>query len=109
MVVWDYLQPSQRLSLYDTGVDLAGSPEDRRRELRVAYRTGTIVSPALPEVEALNGVVTEFVSSIREGRAPATDGRSGLRVLELLEAARVSLLAGGVLTDLERTPSWSAA
>jgi predicted dehydrogenase len=109
MVVWDDLQPSQRLSLYDTGVDLSGSPEDRRRELRVSYRTGTIVAPALPEVEALNGVVTEFVSSIREARAPATDGRAGLRVLELLEAARVSLLAGGALTDLERTPSRSAA
>jgi predicted dehydrogenase len=109
MVVWDDLQPSQRLSLYDTGVDLSGSPEDRRRELRVAYRSGTIVSPALPEVEALQGVVTEFVSSIRERRAPATDGHAGLRVLEQLEAARASLLGGGVMVDLERTPSRSAA
>jgi len=109
MVVWDDLQPSQRLSLYDTGVDLSGSPEDRRRDLTVAYRTGTIVSPALPETEALRGVVTEFVSSIRERRAPATDGHAGLRVLELLEAARVSLDAGGVLTDLDRLASRSAA
>jgi len=109
MVVWDDLQPTQRLSLYDTGVDLTGSPEDRSHELRVAYRTGTIVSPALAEVEALQGVVTEFVSSIREGRAPATDGRSGLRVLELLEAARDSLERGGALRDLDRISVGSAA
>lgn len=109
MVVWDDLQPSQRLSLYDTGVDLSGSPEDRRRELRVAYRTGTIVSPALPEVEALHGVVSELLASIRERRTPATDGRAGLRVLELLEAARASLTAGGALTGLDPVASRSAA
>ncbi len=109
MVVWDDLQPSQRLSVFDTGVDLSGSEEDRRRELQVAYRTGTIVSPALAEVEALSNVVTEFVASIREARAPATDGRAGLRVLELLEAARTSLATGGVLTDLDHATTRSAA
>ena len=109
MVVWDDLQPAQRLSLYDTGVDLSGSAEDRRRELRVAYRTGTIVSPALPEQEALGGVVDELLSSIHEGRAPATDGRAGLRVLELLEAAEVSLRTGGVLVDVDRPADRSAA
>jgi len=109
MVVWDDLQPAQRLSLYDTGVDLSGSPEDRRRELRVAYRTGTIVSPALPEEEALGGVVGELLASIREERSPATDGRAGLRVLELLEAARESLRTGGELVDLDRAADRSAA
>lgn len=103
MLLWDDLQPSQRLTLYDTGVDLSGSPEERRRELRVAYRTGTIISPALPEVEALHNMVSEFVGAIREDREPATDGRAGLRVLELLEAARASLEGGGALVDLDQT------
>jgi predicted dehydrogenase len=109
MVVWDDLQPAMRLSLYDTGVDLTTSVEDREREVQVAYRTGTIVAPALREAEALGGVVEEFVSSIREARAPATDGHSGLRVLEMLEAARTSLELGGILTPAGAVPERTAA
>ena len=41
-----------------------------------------MVAPALPEREALGGVVDEFVGAIREGRPPLTDGASGLRVLQ---------------------------
>jgi predicted dehydrogenase len=106
MIVWDDLQPSQRLSIYDTGVDLTASPEDRHREMQIAYRTGTIVAPALSETEALQGVVNEFVTCVRLGTTPATDGESGLRVLAMLEAARESLGAGGAFTraaSLERT------
>jgi predicted dehydrogenase len=104
MVVWDDLQPAQRLSVYDTGVDLTASDDaaetDRQRQLRIAYRAGAIVAPALPETEALYAAVTEFVGSINEGRAPATDGHAGLRVLAALEASRFSLQGGGVSTPI---------
>lgn len=102
MVVWDDLQPAQRLSLYDTGVDLTVDEDDqaRQRQLRIAYRAGEIVAPALPETEALATAVAEFLGSIEEGRAPATDGRAGLRVLAALEAARFSLGGGGVSTPI---------
>ena len=109
MAVWDDLQPSQRLSLYDTGVDLTETNLDHQHQVQVAYRTGTIVAPALREAEALSGVVDEFVSSIRESRAPATDGHAGLRVLEMLEAARASLHLDGALTDVATALERSAA
>ncbi len=109
MVVWDDLQPAQRLSIYDTGVDLTASSEDRAEQLQVAYRTGTIVAPALPETEALRNVVAEFVSSIDEGRHPATDGAAGLRVLELLEAANVSLRRDGNMTPIGAAATQVAA
>jgi predicted dehydrogenase len=54
-----------------------------------------MVAPARPEGEALRGVRAEFAASIAEARAPMTDGRSGLRVLALLEAATESLYSGG--------------
>jgi predicted dehydrogenase len=101
MIVWDDLQPAQRLSIYDTGVDLTSTTEDRERQLQVAYRTGNILAPALPEAEALRGVVDEFVASIDEGRAPATDGHAGLRVLGLLEAAAESLASGGAMIAVD--------
>ena len=91
-VVWDDLNPSQRLSIYDRGVDR--TDEDRTRAF-VSYRIGDMVAPALPEREALRGVMTEFHSSITEGRRPLTDGWSGVRVLALLEAASASLREGG--------------
>jgi predicted dehydrogenase len=104
MIVWDDLQPAQRLSVYDTGVDLTASDDaadsDRQQQLRIAYRAGSIVAPALPETEALSGAVTEFLDSINEGRPPATDGHAGLRVLAALEAARFSLQGGGVMTPI---------
>lgn len=96
MVVWDDLQPSQRVTIYDRGVDLTASPEDRKRQLQVAYRTGNIVAPALAEAEALGGVVEELVSAVAERRPAATDGWAGLRVLALLEASDTSLASGGV-------------
>jgi len=102
MLVWDDLHPTQRLSLYDKGVEIGERLDDdsRRRQL-VSYRVGDVVSPALPEYEALGAVVAELVASIREGRSPATDGRAGLRVLRILEGASASLARDGALIPLD--------
>ncbi|WP_441246862.1 Gfo/Idh/MocA family protein [Kitasatospora sp. McL0602] len=106
-VIWDDLNPQQRLALFDRGVDLARPDEldpGERRELLVSYRSGEMVAPALGEKEALRGVVEEFAASIHEQRAPLTDGRAGLRVLEILEAATRSLAQGGALVPLTGGP-----
>jgi predicted dehydrogenase len=95
MLLWDDIKPAQRLSIYDTGADLDDLAERSRREALVAYRIGDMVAPALPEVEALSRVVSEFRNSIETRIAPETDGWSGLRVLAALEAAGKSLDNGG--------------
>jgi predicted dehydrogenase len=95
-VVWDDLNPVQRISIFDRGVDLAVLDDaEAKREVLVSYRIGEMTAPALPETEALRSVVTEFVSAIRERRRPLTDGRSGLRVLRILDAAERSLSGKG--------------
>jgi predicted dehydrogenase len=101
IAVWDDINPAQRLSMYDKGVDLAG-PVSRtvRREALVSYRIGDMVAPALPEVEGLAGVVRELAAAVREGRPALTDGESGLRVLKVLEAVPRSLAAGGAVVPL---------
>jgi len=98
MLVWDDLNPSQRLSMYDKGVDLpvAGMDGEARRDTLIRYRIGDMVAPALPETEALGTMVGELAGAIREDRPAITDGRAGLRVLRILEAASASLEAGGV-------------
>ena len=88
-LVWDDLNPQQRISIHDRGVDLAIQAEDaaqQRAAITVSYRMGDIVVPALPEREALSSMATEFAHAINEGRPPLTDGAAGLRVLSVLEA-----------------------
>ncbi|MGZ8736951.1 MAG: Gfo/Idh/MocA family protein, partial [Nocardioides sp.] len=81
-LVWDDLNPQQRLSVYDRGVDLVHqSPGGTdRTAATVSYRLGDTWAPALPEREALGQMVNEFASSIRASRPPQTDGMAGLRV-----------------------------
>ncbi|MFI2753371.1 Gfo/Idh/MocA family protein [Cellulomonas sp. P22] len=101
-LVWDDLSPQQRLTVYDRGVDL-GQPLPDRTTANVSYRLGDAWAPALPEREALGAMVAELAASIREGRAPRTDGNAGLRVLDVLETAARSLGDGGRLTPLGAT------
>lgn len=101
-LVWDDLNPQQRLSVYDRGVDLVQQSVDSvdRRTASIAYRLGDTWAPALPEREALGQMVAEFAASIRDRRPPATDGAAGLRVLSVLEAAATSQRARGALVDV---------
>ncbi|MCT9002623.1 Gfo/Idh/MocA family protein [Microbacterium memoriense] len=97
-LVWDDLNPQQRISVYDRGVDIAAVSKETtpdRRDANISYRLGDTWSPALPEREALAGVVAEFAAAIREGRPARTSGEAGLRVLSVLDAAQRSLAAGG--------------
>jgi predicted dehydrogenase len=110
IAVWDDINPAQRLSMYDKGVDLTcASSRHLRREALVNYRIGDMVAPALPELEGLAGVVREFAAAIREGRPALTDGESGLRVLRVLDAVPRSLAVGGAVVPLERPSVTSAA
>jgi len=96
-LVWDDLNPQQRVAVFDRGVDLATQAHDaeQREAATVSYRLGDITVPALPEREALSAMVAEFAGAILERRAPITDGAAGLRVLSVLEAVSASLVDGG--------------
>jgi predicted dehydrogenase len=81
-------------------VDKTAGPEDSKTRAMVSYRIGDMVAPALPEREALRGVIAEFADSISTGRRPLTDGWSGIRVLAVLEAASASLQQGGAFMPI---------
>lgn len=107
MVVYDDVEPTDKIRVYDKGITLNGSPEKRYQTL-VGYRTGDVLIPKIDTTEALQRVAQEFVSSIRENRAPVTDGVAGYRVVRLLEAAQKSLDANGrevLLDDLKAAES----
>jgi predicted dehydrogenase len=98
-IVWDDMNPAARLMLHDRGVDrvpVDSLARDERRQALISYRIGDIRVPALPEREALLSVMAEFASAITQRRPPLTDGRAGLRVLALLDAASRSVEQGGI-------------
>lgn len=102
-LVWDDMNPSQRVMIYDRGVDVAAPDElnpDERRQRAISYRTGDMMAPALVEREALGQMIVSFGQSIRSGLPSLTDGRAGLRVLAILEAASRSLTNNGALEEL---------
>ncbi len=69
MLVWDDMNPAQRLTVHDRGVELSGPMNvEARRETLISYRIGDMVAPALPESEALGGVIREIR---RRPRGPA--------------------------------------
>jgi predicted dehydrogenase len=96
-LVWDDLNPQQRLSVYDRGVSLNRQPNSpgERKVSAISYRLGDTWSPALPEREALGQVVEELAYCIRNRREARTGGASGLRVLSVLEAVTRSLSRDG--------------
>jgi predicted dehydrogenase len=111
-LVWDDLNPLQRVTVFDRGVDLVPAQDARaedRKKAFVSYRTGDLVSPALTEREALASVVQEFADCVRTGRTSLTDGRSGLRVLDILEAASRSMALHGAPVPLRGTQPGQAA
>jgi predicted dehydrogenase len=101
-LVWDDLNPQQRVSVYDRGVDLHTQSlrgADRTAST-ISYRLGDTWSPALPEKEALSTMATEFAACITNNLPSRTDGQSGMRVLSVLEAASRSLSESGASVPL---------
>ncbi len=100
MVVYDDLEPTEKIRVYDKGVVVNGTAENRYQAL-IGYRIGDVLIPKLDVTEALKGVCEEFAAAIVENRPPLTDGQAGYRVVRLVEAAQASLDAGGHPVELK--------
>src|SRR5262249_36789453 len=99
MIVYDDLEPSEKVRVYDRGITLQGDP-DVLYQTRIGYRTGDMWAPQLEVTEALQTEVGHFLDCIRQGKRPLTDGEMGLRVVRILEAATRSLAGRGILVEL---------
>jgi predicted dehydrogenase len=100
MILWDDLQPSEKVKVFDKGVTVMPRGE-ALYELLIGYRSGDMWAPQLSTAEALRIEVDHFLDCIEAGATPITDGHAGLRVLELLEAATWSIHQRGRTIDLK--------
>jgi predicted dehydrogenase len=102
MIVWDDMQPSEKLLIYDKGVTIApdDDPEKVYEEL-VSYRSGDVLAPRLDDREALSVEVEEVIRCILQGGTPISDGAAGLRAVRVLEAAARSARDGSHPVELQ--------
>ena len=99
MIVYDDVEPSEKLKIYDKGVVLDLDGEDVT-PLKPIYRAGDVSIPTLDRAEALQVETAHFLECIREGSRPLSGGAEGLAVVELLEAADRSLAQKGAFLTL---------
>jgi predicted dehydrogenase len=88
MATFDDMALEQKITVYDKGFD-----ENAESYGEYITRSGDIFSPRLPNAEPLRLECEHFVACVAEGTTPLSDGRSGLRVVRVLEGLQRELEA----------------
>jgi predicted dehydrogenase len=100
MILYDDLDPSEKLKVYDKGISVTPRQEDVYKML-VSYRSGDMYAPRLDNTEALQTEALHFIDCVENNRQPETDGAAGLRMVQMIEAAEMSLRDRGRLIELQ--------
>lgn len=98
MLVWNDIDPDEKIKVYDKGVDV--TTRESVYDLLVSYRFGDAWVPKVEATEALKLEAEYFVKCVTSGERPLNDGQSGLRVVKMLEAANKSIKQRGALVEL---------
>ena len=99
MIVYDDLETSEKIKLYDKGITVTETPDDVRK-LLISYRTGDLWSPKVSDAEALMVEADHFAACIAGRETPISGGEAGLSLVRILEAADKSLAARGAPIEL---------
>ena len=101
MIVYDDLEQSEKIKIYDKGITLNNhqNPE-KLYQILVGYRTGDMLAPQIDGTEALRREIDHFLRCIQEQEEPMTGGAAGLRVVEILQAASQSVAQHGRPVEL---------
>jgi predicted dehydrogenase len=93
MILYNDLEPSEKVRVYDTGYD--HKTDEDRTHIMVDYRTGDVYIPKLSSREALAGVAEDFVQSVIQSKSPLSNGMLGRSVVRILEASQESIKQNG--------------
>ncbi len=99
MVVFDDMQPTEKIRLYDKGVDYKPSFKPYGEDL--VLRIGDIVIPDIGSKEPLRLECQHFLDCIEKHETPLSDGANGVQVVRILEAAQQSLEQGGAPIQIQ--------
>jgi predicted dehydrogenase len=99
MVVFDDMEASEKLKIYDKGV---GSTSYSTYGEYLSLRFGDITIPSIKMVEPLRAEAEHFIQCIESRKEPKTGGLDGLKVVKILMAAQESLKGKGLPVALGR-------
>jgi predicted dehydrogenase len=100
MIVYDDMEPSEKVKVYDKGITVSNGTDSLYKAL-VNYRSGDMFAPQLDVAEALKIELQHFAHCIQTGATPMTGGQTGLQVVRILECASKSMRNRGKLVDLD--------
>ncbi len=89
MLVWNDLEPDEKIKIYDKGVQVR--TKEGKYNLLVDYRSGDMWAPKIDQTEALRVIADKFVDYVENGGTVVNDGRAGLNIVRMLTAANQSL------------------
>lgn len=89
MIVYNDLEPSEKLRVYDTGYNHTTVLD--KNTIMVDYRTGDVYIPKIQLSEALAGVANDFIQSIIQKKKPLANAQLGMQVVKILEASQESI------------------
>ena len=99
MAVYNQLDSESKLKIYEKSIRPITDNTNGNLSM-FEYTNGPVVPVAVPESEDLEVMISDFLSSMKEGRNPLSTGKLGLQVVTLLEAAHKSLEKGGIKVSL---------
>jgi len=99
MVVFDDMEASEKIRIYDKGAEVKEGSVASFAEA-ITLRTGDILLPKISSAEPLKLECQHFIDCVEKGGSPRSDGADGLRVVKVLDAGAKSLAKGGALVDL---------
>ncbi len=99
MIVYDDVEPLEKIKIYDARVEVPPH-YDTFAEFQYAYHYGDIYSPYIKQEEPLKVECQHFLDCIRTGATPISSGHQGLQMVRILEAASASLKQSGAAIEL---------
>jgi len=91
MLVWNDMNLSEPIRIYNRGFDKEDEYHDTFGDFRLSIREGEVIIPSIKLNEPLLTECEHFIECVKTGTQPLTDGLDGLNVVKALEAATESM------------------
>jgi len=98
MIVYDDIEPTEKVKIYDSGYNMESYNEQNK--FKVDYRTGDIFTPKLDTTEALKEMVADFISAAINSTVPTSNAELGYKVVRILDASVRSIKQSGRLVKI---------
>ena len=99
MIVYDDVAPLEKIKIFDARVEVPPH-YDTFAEFQYSYHYGDMYVPYLKQEEPLKSECQHFLDCIRNGKSPLSNGRKGLELVKILEAASASLKRNGAAVEI---------